>query len=235
MDMISLQIQIFLLILLGYILAKLKVIGRTLRGQLSSMVLKVILPASIIRSFELEMSLDILLSCMKVLTASILIQILYAICIRIFWKNQKNEKRKVCLEYATMVSNAGFMGMPIAEAAFGAQGLLYASIFLIPQRIAMWSVGLSLFSKSSSKKELIQKVLFHPCIVALGIGVLLMFAQMAGFHLTGPVDDALKSVGSCSTALSMMVVGAILADVPVKEMLDRTCLIYSLIRTVILP
>lgn len=235
MNIISLQTEIFILIFVGYVLSKFQVIDIRLRKGLSNLVLKVVLPASIIQSFELEMTFEILVSCIWVLIASVLIQLLYAFCNLFLWKKQNNPDHRICLQYATMVSNAGFMGMPIAQAAFGAQGLLYSSIFLIPQRIAMWSVGLSLFSKKTSKKELISKVLFHPCIVALGIGVLFMLAEMHGFQMPESIDRSLAAIGGCSTALSMIVIGSILSEVHFSEFLDQTSLWYSAIRTIILP
>ena len=49
------------------------------------------------------------------------------------------EPRRKVLQYATLCSNAGFMGNPIVEGIYGAQGLLYASVYLIPLRFFMWS------------------------------------------------------------------------------------------------
>ena len=42
--------------------------------------------------------------------------------------------RKV-MQYATVASNAGFLGNPVAEGVFGSVGLALASVYLIPQRI----------------------------------------------------------------------------------------------------
>ena len=50
-----------------------------------------------------------------------------------------NEGRYKCLQYGTICSNAGFLGNPIAEGIYGAEGLVLASVYLIPQRIMMWS------------------------------------------------------------------------------------------------
>lgn len=235
MEMINLQIEIFLLLACGYVLSKRGMISQQTRKQLTSLTLNLLLPASIIKSFELDMTWDILKSCLLVLMASILIQILYAVMMRVFWFKEKDEKKKVVLEYATMVSNAGFMGMPIAESAFGPQGLLYASIFLIPQRICMWSTGLALFTSPSSKKEVIRKVLLHPCIVALGIGVVVMLLSMNGIHLPAALDQTIAALGSCSTAMSMIVIGSILSEVSFEEMKDRQSLVYGIIRTIVLP
>lgn len=235
MEMVSLQVEIFLLIGCGYLLAKKKMISKQTRKQLTSLVINLILPAAIIKSFETNITWEIIQSCIWVFIASILIQVFYAVMMRLFWNRIPNPKKRVCLDYGTMVSNAGFMGMPIAQAAFGNTGLLYASIFLIPQRIAMWSVGLSLFAGVQSKKDVVRKVLTHPCIIALGIGVIVMILSMFGIHLPEVIDQTLGSIANCNTAMSMIVIGAILSDVPFREMKDRLCLSYSLIRDILLP
>ena len=82
------------------------------------------------------------------------------------------------LQYATVCSNAGFLGNPVAEGLYGSIGLLYASVYLIPQRIVMWSAGISYFTESPSRKEVVKKVLTHPCIVAVEIGIVLMVTQV---------------------------------------------------------
>lgn len=233
--MFNLQIEIFVLIAVGYMLSKLGMISLQTRKQLTSMILSLFLPASIICSFELELTPAILQACLGVFAASVLIQILYWVFMKVCWRKVSDENRRINLQYGTMVSNAGFMGMPVAEAAFGAQGLLYSSIFLIPQRICMWSTGLGLYTDGITWKEKLMKVLTHPCIVALGIGVILLFAEMQGFVMPQWLEMSLKACASCSTALSMIVIGAILADVPFREMADPVCLIYSLVRLIVLP
>ena len=56
---------------------------------------------------------------------------------------------------------------------YGSQGLLYASVYLIPLRIFMWSAGLSCFTVASPK-DIVKKLIHHPCIIAVVIGMVLM-------------------------------------------------------------
>ena len=173
--MISLQIEIFLLMAVGYILAKKGYFNKETRIQMTNIVLMIILPCSIIKSFQIEMNADILKSTLMILIISFAIQMLYALLNKVLYQNLEHDK-KICCQYGTMVSNAGFLGMPIAEGVFGSMGLLYASIFLIPQRIFMWSSGLSLFAKNK-QNHILRQVLTHPCIIAIYIGVIVMILK----------------------------------------------------------
>ena len=51
---------------------------------------------------------------------------------------------------------------------------MYAAIYCIPTRIVMWSAGLSLFTDNQDKKAAVKKVLLHPCMVAVYIGMVFM-------------------------------------------------------------
>lgn len=231
--MINLQIEIFLLIVVGLILSKTGLMSSATRKQLTKIVLTIVLPCSIIQSFEIDVDHDLIVSCIIVFLVSVMTQFIYWLFNCFLWKNQ-SLARRINLQYGTMVSNAGFMGMPLAQGVFGDIGLLYASIFLIPQRVCMWSYGLSLYT-TSRKQDLIKNVLFHPCIIAIFIGVLLMIGRMFGFVLPEALDDTIGAIASCNTALSMIAIGGILSDVNVDDVFDKTTLFYSMIRLIVLP
>ena len=65
---------------------------------------------------------------------------------------------KKVLQYCTIVPMSGFLGNPIAEGIYNEVGVLYTSIFLIPMRIVMWSVGTTYFvaGETVEKKKLIK-------------------------------------------------------------------------------
>lgn len=231
--MISLQIEIFLLMAVGYILAKKGYFNKETRIQMTNIVLMIILPCSIIKSFQIEMNADILKSTLMILIISFAIQMLYALLNKVLYQNLEHDK-KICCQYGTMVSNAGFLGMPIAEGVFGSMGLLYASIFLIPQRIFMWSSGLSLFAKNK-QNHILRQVLTHPCIIAIYIGVIVMILKSMGIELPTPINSTISAIASCNTAMSMFVIGGILSDVNRNEMLDQDAFIYSFYRLIMIP
>lgn len=59
-------------------------------------------------------------------------------------------QKRAFMQYGVICSIAGFLGDPLAEGILGSDGLMLASIYLIPQRIVMWSVGLGYFSESNA-------------------------------------------------------------------------------------
>lgn len=228
--MLKFQSILLLLLCIGVIARKRNIITYDGRKSLSALVINVILPFNIINSFRIELSANILKQCAVVLAVAIVTQIFYILISKVLYTKFPDNKKPV-LEYATICSNAGFMGNPIVEAIYGSQGLLYASIALIPLRVAMWSAGLSLFTKTD-KKSVVKKLLTHPCIIAVYIGFALMITQV---NLPTFIGDTIKIVSNCNTAISMIVIGAILAEIDVKQLIEKSLLYYSAWRLVLIP
>lgn len=230
-ELVNLQLTMFLMIFIGFVLKKLDVISDSGKESVTNLVMYILLPCNIIKSFMITFNKSILISFGTVLIISIMIQIMCSILGNILYVKYSKEQRKV-LKYATVCSNAGFLGNPIAESVFGMMGLAYASIFLIPQRIVMWSSGVATFSKAPDKKTLIKKVLTHPCIVAVYVGLILMFMQV---KLPEFLDTSVKSLSTANTPISMIVIGTIFAEVDFKNLVNKTIVWFTVLRLVILP
>lgn len=230
-SLMNLQGEIVLLLVTGLILRKTGVLKAEAKKVLTDLIIYLILPCNIIFSFEVNFSIELLRKFAVILIVAIGIQIFAFILSKALYRKEE-EKRKKVLQYSTLVSNAGFMGNPISESIFGSTGLLYASVYLIPQRIIMWSAGVSLFTESSDKKSLIKKILTHPCIVAVFIG---MGMLVSGIRPFGFVNNTIKVIGACTTPMSMILIGTILNDIDIKEALNFKVMGYTVLRLFIIP
>ena len=229
--LVTLQITIFLLVAVGFVLKRIHIVGPQGQKNINDMVIYVILPCNILRAFLDSPAENGFLSYLEVLIISVFIQAFCVIYGKIAFRKEP-EGRQKCLRYGTICSNAGFLGNPIAEGVYGAEGLILASIYLIPQRIMMWSSGLAVFSGTSDKKQTIKKVLTHPCILACILGIMFMLADI---QLPPGLDGMVTAVGNCNTAMSMMVIGMILADINIRDFWDKTVVKYTIHRLIIIP
>ncbi len=227
----ELQGMLLLLLVIGLVMRKTGTITDAGKKSLTDLIINMILPCNIIYSFMIDFSYQIFISCGVVLLISVLIQLMCTTISR-FCYNKVGDGKKEVLQYATVCSNAGFMGNPIAESVFGSLGLLYASIYLIPLRIVMWSAGVSYFTNASDKKTVIKKVATHPCIIAVFVGLFLMITQI---KLPGFLTQTIAKVGGCTTAMSMFMIGAILAEVNFKTIVSKITMLYTGLRLVLIP
>ena len=101
-------------------------------------------------------------------------------------------------------------------------------------RIVMWSVGTTYFvaGETVEKKKLIKNVLTHPCLVAIYLGFLCMVTQV---QLPSVILNTVKYIGNCNSALTMFIVSTILTDAPLKSIVSRDTVKFSLLRLALLP
>lgn len=229
-NLINMQIMIFILTGAGYLLRKLNIISAECRAGITNLVIDLVLPCNIIYSFMIKLTKDIIRASLEVLLLSIGIQIVCYLLGYVLYRRTTDGEEKV-LKYATICSNAGFLGNPLVEGIYGSMGLMYASIYLIPQRICMWSAGVSCFTGAKGK-NVVKKVLTHPCIVAVMIGLVLMIFQV---QLPEFAVSTIKTISNCTTTLSMLVIGGILAEIELKTIVSRLNLYYCLIRLILIP
>ncbi len=225
------QGMLFLTMLIGYTFGKRGLVDDKGKNLLTDLVIYVTLPGSILKSFQIEFNHQILIACMTIAIAGVVIQIGSSI-LGMFLYNHYGESRKKVLQYATICSNAGILGNPIAEGIFGQMGMMYASIYVIPQRIFMWSLGLTYFTEAPDKKTLCKKVATHPCILAVVVGFIMMVAQI---QLPGVLNVTIKNIAGANTFLAMALVGVILSRVKLTEIIDRDTIYYGFIRLVFIP
>ena len=150
--------MMFALIITGLILKKVGVVGKEAQKGMTNLVIDLILPCNIIYSFMIKFSSKIAQDFVVILVISILIQVFCVILGGVLY-NKCSVKRKKCLRYATICSNAGFLGNPIAQGVFGMMGLI--SIYL-PYSTANYDVvrGRFRIHRSTNQKGNAQENLY---------------------------------------------------------------------------
>lgn len=229
--MVELQLQLFLFVLAGFVLTKLGTITASGRKSLSDLLIQFILPCNIICSFQIDMTGEVLASCGAMLLIACAAQLIYLLASRVLYPGATRE-RLACLRYGTVCSNAGFLGLPVIGGVFGAMGTLLTSVALIPQRVVMWSAGLSLFTHTDGKSVL-RKLVTHPCIVAVFVGFALMLSGNPA--LPAFLQKSLSGVSGCTTCMSMLTIGSILAGAEHIDFRDGMMWWYTLVRLVLIP
>lgn len=229
----SLQGSLFIMILAGLVLKKLGILDAQGRRTLTDLCIDIVIPCNILKSFLVPLDRSVLTAAAAVLAVGFLVQFLCLLLNQCLYRRCPDAQKKV-LQYCTLVSNGGFLGNPVAEGIYGLEGLMYASVYLISMRIVMWSAGTTYFvaDKKTDRRQVIKNVLTHPCLVAVYLGLVLM---LTGLPLPQMVTVAVKSIGSCNSALTMFIIGMILDDVPLRTLLGKTTGLYSVLRLGLLP
>lgn len=221
----EMQGMLFTIMILGYIFRKAGMISNEGKSLLTDLVLYVTLPASIIKSFQIEFNHQILVSCMVVIVVAAGIQVGAWLLGMILYPGFPDERKKV-LQYATICSECRHSWQSYCGRLSAVWEFLYASIYTIPQRTFMWSIGLTYFTQAPDMKTLIKKVSTHPCIVSVVIGMLIMVFQIP---VPGFLSLTIKNIAGGNTFLAMSLVGTILAEVPFRSLPEKDTVYYSFI------
>ena len=233
LDLFSLQGALFAMMLLGMFLRKRGIVDDGGKRCLNDLCINVIIPCNIFQSCLIEFDLGILRTCGVLLLSALVIQLLCLLLNRWIFNRYEPQRKKV-LQYCTIVPMSGFLGNPVAEGLYDQMGVLYTSIFLIPMRVVMWSAGTTYFVADSTvdKRKVLRNVLTHPCLLAIYLGVLCMVTQV---QLPAVVTQTVRYLAACNSAVSMLIVGTILAEVKLTTIVNRDTVWFSVFRLGILP
>ena len=225
----EMQGQFFLLVLLGVFFRR-KVVGAEFQKGFTRVLMDLILPCNILLSFQVELTEELIRRCLGVFGISMGWQILAAVLAAVMFRRSDPGRRSV-KQFTLLCSNAGFLGVAVAEGIWSAEGVLLTSVYLIPQRLFMWSLGVSYFTSDKSQ-PFWKRMLSNTCILAMLIGVVLMALQ---WRLPPLLMRTVDSLSRCLTGMAMLMVGMMISGVKRKDFLDREVLTISALRLVVLP
>ena len=229
-QMLNLQVLLFVYMAVGYGCRKFGILKESARDAFTEFVIVVTLPCMIFQSFRLTLNWDTLSKGTFTLIVSTVVEVLSLFISHYAFRFCKRDEIPI-MRYGTLVSNSGFAGLPVIEHGYGAEGLFYASIFIIPTRILMSSAGISLFTTAPRWKRF-RMVMLNPGIIAVELGFLRMGLQM---EMPSVLDHAITALGEITTPLAMVLVGMILADIPLRAILSGKALLLSFVRQIAMP
>lgn len=222
----------FVYIGLGLIFRKLNLLRPQSADVLGDLILNLALPCSIVTSFVVKFDRTLVNQLLIAMLIGFLSQVLAALINSFAYKKAGQEQQKI-LKYSTYVTNSGFLGLVIAGGMYPGIGVMYGAIATIPLRIVMWSVALSLFTRAKNPKEAFVRVAFHPCLIAVYVGLALL---LTGYQPPEIAMEVLNSIGKAATPLSMILVGCLIAEIgDLKTFLDKQVLWFSSLRLIIMP
>ncbi len=191
---------LFVLIAAGFICTKTKLIIDKSKDGIVNILLYAVTPCLIIDSFlKVKFNTDMITS-LGIATGCAFISHIIGIVIS-FIINDKNFEKKSVLRFALIFSNAGYMGIPLANAIFGATGVFYGSAYVIVFNIIQWTYGITIYNKDEKSRL---KVIFNPGTIAVLIGLPLFLLKV---QLPDLLATPLGSISELNTPLAMLILG----------------------------
>lgn len=222
---------LFLLMLVGVICNKAKLLTKEANKRISDLVVIIVAPCVIIKSFIREFDPKML----KLLGIALLIAFLsHAVMILLSYlliKDKDASRRKVMV-FGSVFSNAGFVALPLQEALLGADGVFFGAAYLVVFNILLWSWGVSHMSGDKGKMTF-SKILFSPGIIGIVVGMIIFIFSL---KIPEVINTTLTHIAALNTPLPMIVVGYYLAQTDFKKAIkDYKSYICMFLRLILFP
>lgn len=215
MDMTEVVSQMGILVfvmIVGFVCAKLGVTNSDSNKHLSNIVMNVLLVCTILYSvMNTEMEMDLADLGFVLLSFVVMFVVLSALG----WVTAKvlrpGAERKGITFFAVTFANTVFLGFPVIEAMYGADGIFIATISNIPFNLMAYTVGYG--AVRGGMKDLTLRKALAPPLVASFVAVLIF---LSGVEIPEFVADCFGSMSGATIPMSMLIVGTSLGSVSLK-------------------
>jgi len=250
---------LFLMMIPGILLKKCRLCKDGFGKGVSNLVLYIAQPALIFLAYLKEFDNEILKNCLVVLLLSVVAHCIFLLAL-LFYKKTTEDRRRM-LRFATMFSNAAFMGIPLITAVLGTEYTIYASIYNITYNMFLWTLGVHICTAGNvlddgtvlKSQASVKKALLHPVMIAAALGLICFFLTkfipihefINGEYLRGERFDIiytdiiykpLEAISNLVAPLSMLVLGLRIADIDFRGFFkDKHVYLFILLRHIALP
>ena len=228
---------LFLFILMGYLLARKKLIPDNSQAVLSKLENYVFIPALVLSTFIGNFTLEKITVAAELLLGSLglglIAIVLSLLCVRFC---SRDPYERSIYTYGLCFSNFGFMGNAVVSALFPDIFMEYL-IFTLPlwSLIYLWGVPVLLLGDSGSKPTLAQRLknFVNPMFVCTLLGMLI---GILGIPVPEFIGSAVSAAGSCMSPIAMLLTGMTIARFDLKAVLGiKSVYLVTALRLLVYP
>ncbi len=236
------MIQLFLIIVIGYVTCKCGVFCKEARLHVTRLVLYVAIPGLTLSSVLTQDNLPgtaQILGLLVVAFSSYVILFAWAWIVPVLLRVAPAEVG--IYRFMVAFANVGFIGYPVTQAIFGDQALFYTCVFNLPFNFLAFSVGVIFIQKSAAAAggqdvdgpAITYKTFLTPCLIS---SVLAIVIALGGWKAPAIIGDTASMVGNITTPAALLIIGSSLAEMQIREMFGNwKVYLFAAFRLLILP
>ena len=236
MEMITVMMTLFVIVIVGYGAGKLGYLGGDFDRQLSRLVINLTCPALILSSAmtgelpDREYILPLLL--ISVATYAVLTGVAYVL--PRFLTHKKSDEG--IIGFALMFGNVGFMGYPVVASIFGHEAVFYAAVLNVVNTFAVFTIGTVLITGKAEVEEsrFQKKVLYSTPMLAAYLTMLIVIFRIDS--IPAWVSQPLTMIGNITVPAALLIIGSSMSNLPLRALMGNTTVYATtLFRLVLLP
>lgn len=216
----------------GYLANRLNIMGGETDQKFTKLVLTITLPAMTIGAVATSQELPdtaALIGLLEVAAIFYGMAFLIAAVLPLLLGGTPGEKG--VWRFAVCFSNVGFIGIPVSTLFFGEDAMICAVILMLPFNLLSYSFGTLMLT--GGIRNFSWKRMLSPCVVASSLALVLTLARLRPPALVG---QCLDFVGDLTVPMSLLIIGSLLAGLPVRQVFASVRL-WSLaaVRLIVMP
>lgn len=224
-------ITLYLLLMVGFFLGKIKLLDQHTSVTLSSLVMYVVSPCMMVVAFQRTLDSAALRNFGLVAAVSLLLHGIF-IAAAFLLIRDKDHQKQCCLRFGTVFSNCGFMGYPLMTALLGSIGVFYGSAYVIVFTVLSWTWGIYIFTGDRAQLRL-RPLLLNPGVLSVAVAMTLYLLQIT---LPEFLMTPIGYLADLNTPLPMLVVGYQLSHADFRAALRGvSAWVAMVLRLVVLP
>ena len=222
------------LMLIGYLLARKKVIDLTFTKAMSNLVINVFMVGTILSSMINTNLQESTSGIGHILMIVSVMEILGFVIAFLFMKLIHLDQDKApVFEILMALGNNMFIALPIAQALYGSYAVFIVSISCIPFNVILYSYGVWRLQGGGKDRGIRFREILSPPFIATVAGILVILINLP---IPVAVNDLLISLSGATMPLSMLVIGSALSSVSLLAAFQNLKLAFlSVVRLLIIP
>jgi len=199
----------FAFLLLGLWAAKVGWISGNATSGLTNLLIYFVVPCVVVNAFHRPFSAPQMREFGWVALIDFLSFPVVIFLARVIIRRARNESERRDLKFGAAYANSMFLGVPLAQALLGTEGVFFVIAHVIAFNIFSWTHGYGMFEPGKGGfRAGVNRVIKNPAIPSLIIGLVLFVTQ---FQLPSLLMQGVSMMSALNAPLSMLIVGASLA------------------------
>jgi len=225
-------LMLFMLVAIGFILGKLKLLSTQGALSMSNLMLYVVTPCAILSSFQRPLEAEHLHNFLLILAVSAILHVALVVLAQVTLRGSSITQRNT-QRLTVVLANCGFMAFPLQSALFGPIGIFYGSAYVVIFTIATWTYGVYMASEGDKSKLKLRTLLLNPALLCTVVALVLYLTQIS---LPEIILTPVNYMAGLNTPVPMVIIGYHLSQANLKAALQsKDTLVAALLRLVVSP
>lgn len=221
-------ISLFIILLIGVLVVRLKLLKSDDSKVLSVLMLYGIVPCTILNAFQVDYTPEVLKG---LVVAMVLSAVSIAFWILLTEILKKTLHMDAVERMSIMYTNAGNLIIPIVTSVLGEDMVIYSVAYMAVQLVYMWT---HLKSEMSGEKSFDwKKIVTNVNLICIFVGLAMFLTQ---FKFPDFVQDSLSSISSMIGPSAMLVIGMLIGGMELKEVFRyKRVWLVTFLRLIVFP